>query len=206
MKKVLFLISVLTLINCGGDDDEITFELGLPGLQGPSGKPGKAGSDGSDGADGTDGYSAAIQIVDVNSCGNINGYTILTSIDVNRNGYPDALDVNFQTAQICNGIDGEDGNDGENGENGEDGENGSDASFSIADLYDPCGDKAGVIDEVFITLSDGNSPRYLASFSSNVNGAYTRFALLTAGSYMTTDTSNCYFTILSDGSIANEHY
>lgn len=71
------------------------------------------------------------------------------------------------------------------------------------DILDPCGDFAGVYDEVLVRLTDG---RLLASFSDNANGKNTRFSLIGAGNYMTTDGSTCFFSVNSAGELFNEHY
>lgn len=66
---------------------------------------------------------------------------------------------------------------------------------NIVSVYDPCGDKPGKYDEVFLVLSTGE---FLSSFSDNANGLNTRFSKLTPGSFMTTDSTNCYFTVVAD--------
>lgn len=75
--------------------------------------------------------------------------------------------------------------------------------YDVTEIVDPCGDSAGIYDEVFLRLSNG---LLIASFSDNSNGTNTRFALLTPGSYVTTDGSHCYFTVTNQGSLANEHF
>ena len=75
---------------------------------------------------------------------------------------------------------------------------------NIVAIKDPCGDKAGVFDEVFLKLSTGH---YLASFSDSSSGKNTRFSVLVDGQYETTDGSNCEFTVSGSGTvISNEHY
>jgi hypothetical protein len=82
---------------------------------------------------------------------------------------------------------------------------------NIVSIKDPCGDKSGVFDEVFLVLSTGEM---LSSFSDNANGLNTRFSLLTPGSFVTTDSSSCKFTVVADPQpgkpkqvkITNEHY
>lgn len=70
--------------------------------------------------------------------------------------------------------------------------------FSNVTVVDPCGDAPTVVDEVLLKLGDGT---VLASFSDNANGANTRFSLLNPGTYMTSDGSNCVFTVSNDGNI-----
>lgn len=105
-----------------------------------------------------------------------------------KNYYP-------QGTQGPKGDQGEPGQDGAPGAPGADGQDGQDA---ILEVIDPCGDAAGVIDEILIRLTDG---RVLCSFSANANGQNTRLSVLPAGSYVTTDGSNCHFTVTAQGAI-----
>jgi hypothetical protein len=94
-----------------------------------------------------------------------------------------------------NGTDGQDGVDGTNGQNGTnghdglpgmDGRNGVDA---VVEIIDPCGDNPGQFDEVLLRLSTGE---LLAYFESGSN----RFlSLIGNGSYSTTDSQHCHFTV-----------
>lgn len=72
-------------------------------------------------------------------------------------------------------------------------------SASIVDIVDPCGDSPGRVDEVLLILADG---RVLVSFSDSANGANTRLALLPPGNYVTTDGSNCVFSVGTNGAIS----
>ena len=94
------------------------------------------------------------------------------------------------------------GKDGLNGVNGANGTNGLDATVpegtNITEVIDPCGDAIGIIDEVLLKLSNG---QVLASFSENANGKNTRFSLIPTGSYVTTDGSNCHFTVDALGNV-----
>lgn len=82
---------------------------------------------------------------------------------------------------------------------------------NIVAILDPCGDKPGVFDEVFVQLADG---RILSSFSDNAAGNNTRFSVLTPGNFITTDNSSCKFSVVSDPQpgkplnvrIISEHY
>jgi hypothetical protein len=69
---------------------------------------------------------------------------------------------------------------------------------NIVEMIDPCGDNINKIDEVLLALSSGE---ILASFSDNANGLNTRFGLLKAGNYVTTDGTNCHFQVLSNGNV-----
>lgn len=73
---------------------------------------------------------------------------------------------------------------------------------NIVSIKDPCGAQ-GSYNEVFLKLSSG---RYLASFSDNAQGLNTRFTQLTDGNFVTTDGTNCQFTVSGSGTvISNEH-
>lgn len=100
-----------------------------------------------------------------------------------------------------NGQDGANGADGQDGLDGQDGTNGADAPLNntdIVEIVDPCGDALGIYDEIFLRMRDG---RLVASFSANASGALTRFTILVAGSYQTTDGSGCNFTVNADNSV-----
>lgn len=90
---------------------------------------------------------------------------------------------------------GEVGPVGPSGPSGNDGADGQDA---VLETIDPCGDAPGIVDEILIRLSNG---RVLCSFSDQANGKNTRLSILPAGSYVTTDGSNCAFTVNADGTI-----
>jgi hypothetical protein len=68
---------------------------------------------------------------------------------------------------------------------------------NIVDTIDICGDGPGV-DEVLLRLSNG---KILASFSQNASGLNTRFAILTPGNYVSTDSQNCFFTVQANGNV-----
>lgn len=75
--------------------------------------------------------------------------------------------------------------------------------FTIVGIVDPCGDAPGIHDEVFLRLADNS---LLASFSDNASGTNTRFVVIPAGNYQTTDGDNCTFTIDSGFNIVNENH
>jgi hypothetical protein len=87
---------------------------------------------------------------------------------------------------------------GERGEQGIPGLNAVVSAYSIDSVIDPCGDAAGIVDEVLLKLHNG---QLLVSFSDNTAGDNTRFAILNAGSYRTTDGSNCNFTVDALGNV-----
>jgi chaperonin cofactor prefoldin len=73
---------------------------------------------------------------------------------------------------------------------------------NIVAIVDPCGPQ-GSYNEVFLKLSSG---KFLASFSDNASGQNTRFAVLTDGTFQTTDGTHCSFTVSGSGTvISNEH-
>lgn len=69
---------------------------------------------------------------------------------------------------------------------------------NIVSIIDPCGDAAGIHDEVLLRLQDNS---ILASFSDSASGSNTRFSIIGLGSYVTTDGSNCHFTVASSGAV-----
>lgn len=187
------LVLAFMLTRCG---DTTTIEkIGKNGKNGVAGSnstvPGEIGPSGSAGVDGVD---AVIQIVYVSSCAN-GGYTLLTATDTNPNGFADALDSNFQSIEICNGL------------NGTDGQNGIAGEAATVELVNPCGVNT-THDEQFLKLPSVNGFILLASFSNNINGDYTRFSVLKTGiSYLTTDGDNCHFDVAADGyTLQNQHH
>lgn len=102
------------------------------------------------------------------------------------------------TEIIKNGADGTNGVDGvngTNGTNGQDGQNGADGRS--VEVIDPCGAESKIgFDEVLIRLPDRT---VIAYFKFESYEHLTR--LLPGRSYMTTDDTQCSFTIESDGTI-----
>lgn len=86
---------------------------------------------------------------------------------------------------------------------GQDGLDIQNYDFIPVGLVDPCGDKPGIYDEVFIRMANNT---LVASFSNNVNGDYTRLSVLVAGNYSTTDGDNCSFTVNEEYDIINESH
>jgi hypothetical protein len=152
-----------------------------------------------DGVAGKDGLNSLVALVSspIGGFCVAGGTEVLTGLDVNANGLIDAGDSNLQSSTICNGVAGADGQDGE------DGQDAAPTAFTPVGLLDPCGDAAGVVDEVLLKLSNGT---VLASFSDNANGKNTRFGVLAAGTYQTTDNSGCTFSLDTGGNLYNEHY
>lgn len=152
---------------------------GTSGKDGAKGDTGDSGQDGSDGSDGATGAQGA----------------------TGERGDDGAKGETGQAG--ADGKDGATGKDGRDGSNGRDGRDAPPTSFTPVQIINPCGDASGVYDEVLLKLYSGE---ILASFSDNASGKNTRFSLIPAGSYMTTDGDNCYFTVTSNGVITNEHH
>lgn len=132
---------------------------------------------GKNGIDGTNGHSMQFTVLTAATaiCPN-GGSTLLMALDVNDNGFYSATDPNQQQMTICNG------------------QNGADApisQFSPVDVIIPCGHTT-TYKEVLLRLSNG---QVLASFSDNSGGVNTRLVLIPDGTYMTTDSTSCSFTL-----------
>lgn len=80
----------------------------------------------------------------------------------------------------------------------ENGDTGPTGANSVLEVIDPCGNTSNIYDEVILRLSTG---QLLASFSDNSNGKNTRFVILTQGNYVTTDGSNCHFSVDANGNL-----
>jgi archaellum component FlaC len=70
--------------------------------------------------------------------------------------------------------------------------------YAITEIYDPCGQQ-GTYDEVI--LRTGNN-ELLAYFE---NGSNRYLAKLPVGTYRTTDGTHCFFSVTTGGVIGNEH-
>lgn len=71
---------------------------------------------------------------------------------------------------------------------------------SIIEMKDVCGTTPGFYNEILLKTKSG---KYIAYFEQSGN----RFLVeLTTGSYRTTDGTNCYFDINSQGVLTNEHF
>lgn len=171
---------------------------GVPGPVGPSAERGPVGETGSQGSPGESCTVAEIP-----------GGAEITC--------PDG-----STTVISDGENGTDGIDGEKGSAGsscsvtqqingstiicEDGTsavilNGVNApptAYSITEMKDPCGNQPG-FDEILLKTASGY---WIAHFASGANQFLT---ILTPGTYVTTDTTRCMFTLDNNGTIVNEH-
>jgi hypothetical protein len=124
---------------------------------------------------------------EVSNCSN-GGATYLIGYDSNSNNVLDTGDTNITSSTICNGTNGQDV---------------APSPFSPTSVLDPCGDAPGKLDEVLLKLHNG---MVLASVSDNTNGKNTRFSIISAGTYKTTDGDNCTFTLDSYGDIIYESH
>jgi hypothetical protein len=78
--------------------------------------------------------------------------------------------------------------------NGTDGADGADGVTPIIQVIKPCPNISGSNPEVLLVLP---GRQLLASVSKTVGGVETRLAIVTPGSYMTTDGRSCNFTVTS---------
>jgi hypothetical protein len=149
-----------------------------------------SGVNGTNGSSGANGHSVVFQTVaaplDVCTAG---GTTIVMAIDVTDIGHYVVDLPNQQSMTLCNGTNGADGANGTNGTNA------PLPSYSPADAIQPCGDRA--YGEVLLRLHNG---QVLASLSNDTGGTMTRLSFITDGTYMTTDTQSCQFSLATNGS------
>ncbi len=148
---------------------------GVRGADGAAGLSGPAGSNG---------HSMVFHIASpsVEQCPT-GGSLIMMALDTLDTG---VYDVNLpaqQSIALCNG---------------NHGQNGSDAvtpSYSPVAAIQPCGPGGG-FKEVLLRLANG---QVLASLSNNTAGDMTRLAFLPDGTYTTTDSASCQFSISTAG-------
>lgn len=159
------------------------------------------GTAGTNGIDGSNGRNALVALIAQAQGGGAScstgGITIITGIDANSDGILQPVEAEY-SKDVCNGLTGAQGVTGAAGINGA----GAPSSpYDTVGIVDPCGAQTSW-DEVFLRLRNG---LLVASFSSNVNGDNTRFSILRAGNYLTTDQTGCYFSVDIFGQIYNEH-
>lgn len=102
----------------------------------------------------------------------------------------------------CAGKDGAPGAQGLSGPQGVPGLDASLPGLTPLELVNPCGEAAGLLDEVFIRTADST---LLAVVADNSNGKNPRLAVVPDGTYVTTDGDNCVF-VVSGGQIISEGY
>ena len=92
----------------------------------------------------------------------------------------------------CQGQDGKDGAAGIAGSPGRNGTSPAPSAYDIAEIIDPCG-KQATHDEVILRLTNGS---LLAHYS---DGTKQFFSVIGAGSYRSTDGTNCVFSVDANG-------
>lgn len=173
---ILLLITGCGPYNIGTDD-------GANGKEGPAGK---------------DGVSPVVEMIRFSSDDSVceTGSGVIIKVT-------QASGVSLSV--ICDGLNGNDGPigpQGEPGQDGQDGEDGADAPsspYQVMQVIDPCGDASGIFDEVILKMANGS---LLASFSDKANGQNTRLSLLVPGNYVTTDGSDCHFSVNGSGLVS----
>lgn len=74
------------------------------------------------------------------------------------------------------------------------------AQESVVEIKDVCGTTPGVYNEVMLKMKSG---KYIAYFEHHGDRFLTQ---LVPGNYKTTDSTDCFFTIDSNGVLTNEHF
>lgn len=145
------------------------------GVRGQNGELGPTGPAGSRG------HSMVFQTVDASlqQCGTQGGKVILMALDVDDLGVYQPHLPQASAATLCNG------------------HTPTLTSFTPIEAIQPCGAGPG-FREVLLRLSNG---QVLASLSNNVHGDMTRLAFLPDGSYLTTDSMSCRFSLSTSGEI-----
>lgn len=185
MRTILATIFFTLLTGCG---DAYFGPGSLPGprgLPGPAGENGQDGSDGQNGEDGQDGTNGT-------------GCTITSVAPGGVAPYGGAL-ITCATGSVLlvNGAPGAQGPIGPNGLPGPAGSPAPAVPYQITEIIDPCGNAPGIYDEVLLRIGS----IILASFSDNANGQNTRFSIIVSGNYVTTDGSNCHFSVNGDQTV-----
>lgn len=178
------------------DNPDYQGPSGVPGVPGPTGRSGTDGSVGPEGPVGPSGSSGATVIGPQGPVGT-------PGIDGQQgpDGRPCTVEPGSGGALVrC-----PDGTSVfiQNGAPGADGQDAPPTAYTVVEMINPCGDAPGIYDEVFLRLANGT---LIASFSDSSNGNNTRFSILTAGSYVTTDGDSCYFSVDSNNQLYNEHH
>ncbi|MBN8542619.1 MAG: hypothetical protein J0L82_19670 [Deltaproteobacteria bacterium] len=145
---------------------------GVRGLNGDVGPTGPAGSNG---------HSMVFKTLEasVEQCGSQGGTIILMALDVDDEGIYLPHLPQTTSATLCNGS------------------TPSVTNYTPVEAIQPCGAGPG-FREVLLRLSNG---QVLASLSNNAQGDMTRLAFLPDGTYMTTDSMSCRFSLSSAGQV-----
>lgn len=147
------------------------------------------GVPGARGPAGVNGHNTLMSVLNYAPGCSSGGVTLIAGLDVNDSGTLEPTEISG-SAEVCNGAVGQ---------------SATPSAFTPVGLVDPCGTAPGIHNEIFIKLYNGT---LISSFSDSSSGNNTRFAVLTAGTYQTTDGDNCVFTLNSSGAITyeNHHY
>lgn len=137
------------------------------GRMGATGLTGAAGLNGTNGSDGMNGSSCSVS-------------SVVPDILVAPNGGARVTCTDGTDALLLNGSPGADGNDA------------PPTPYSVVQVVKPCPTIGGSFPEVLLVMQDRS---ILASVSENGNAQRTRLALVSQGSYVTTDNRNCNFTV-----------
>lgn len=172
-KGLLFLGVLLATAGCQNYSANVGEALGcaLAGNGCDDGRTGEQGLTGADGRDGAAGASCTVQ-------------TVLAG-GVAPNGGARISCTDGSDALILNGTDGIDGSDAPA------------TPYTVVNVIKPCPTVAGPNPEVILVLAN----RTLLASVSQSAGANTRLALVTPGSYTTTDGRSCAFTVTA-GSVS----
>lgn len=72
--------------------------------------------------------------------------------------------------------------------------------YAIQAVVDPCGDHPGELDELLLVLNNGS---VIATLSADNGGSWTRLVSLENGNYVTTDSTNCSFSISKSDTVTS---
>lgn len=127
------------------------------------------------GPPGPNGHNSLLKIVSSTTCIN-GGSLILTGLDINDDTTLSNSEVQY-SANICNG---------------------ASPQYTPVIIIEPCGHNSSPYKEALLGLAGGG---IFAEFTGNASDATTvRNTLIPDGSYYDTDSSQCNFTVLTDGS------
>lgn len=156
--------------------------------------PGPVGQSGLNGSNGKNGLNSLMTSVSasLSACPS-GGVTLLSGLDTNGDGLLSASEVTASST-VCNGLAGATGATGAAGQNGT---NATLGAFTPVTFIAPCTNASSPYKEQLICLNNGE---VYSSFSDTAAGSETRFAFLTAGSFVDTDDSGCNFSVSIDTS------
>lgn len=129
---------------------------------------------GTNGKDGKSGVGVAFKVIaaDESTCAN-GGSVILMASDINNTGVYDVASAHQQSMTICNG------------------QKAQIPDYTPVEPIYACGENVAS-KEVLLRLNNG---KLLGSFSNNTQGAMTRLAFISDGTFMNTDNSSCIFML-----------